>query len=181
MIGDGKLASRKSQGDFECLICFCTYQEINTSICCSNEICTECYLQVKPQRTASVQCPFCNATRLKVERNLKPATPKEVPKQESVPAKQERSVGDDHAAPDTPPSTKQSTAYCLTPEQRKKLEARVAEQQIHPLAARLAQEEAERRLANELNYLSTSPVRRPVLTEEQQIAMAIEASLRNGS
>lgn len=171
MIGDGKLASRKSQGDYECLICFCTYQEINTTVCCSNEICTECYLQVKPQRSSNVQCPFCNHNRVKVERNLKPAIPK--------PEEPAATVVD--KAPSTPPSSKQSASYCLTPEQRQKLEAKVAEQQVHPLAARLAQEEAERRLANELTYLSSTPVRRPVMTEEQQIAMAIEASLRNRS
>jgi DNA-directed RNA polymerase subunit RPC12/RpoP len=272
LIGDGKLASRKttssigaglpagggapssttasvSASSWECPICFCNYDEINRTTCCEKEICTECYLQLKPpQKNANVSCPYCVGQRLKVERCLESA-PKEVvvvaPKPASTSTSEEEGKDSLHytsmmTAPSSPSpnTTPGPAAYCLTPEQRMKLEAKVAEQQIHPLAARLAQEEAERRLANELHYLTSNPnlllvnqqyhqqqqhyhhhhpstssssssasvshprpqllhhpqhqqreqahllfptTRTMLLTEEQQLAMAIEASLRTGS
>lgn len=81
MIGDGKLAARlrgsddrNSCSDRECPICFLSYAEINVTKCCNASICTECYLQVKPQRQQAKpngkpqlnHCPFCNASRLNV-------------------------------------------------------------------------------------------------------------------
>jgi hypothetical protein len=55
----------------ECPICFLYYPTMNTTSCCHANICTECYLQVRPQpspggalkkKTSSptVPCPFCN-------------------------------------------------------------------------------------------------------------------------
>jgi hypothetical protein len=252
LIGDGKLASRKTTtstttptstaaggapsslasitaaSSWECPICFCNYDEINRTICCEKEICTECYLQLKPpQKNINVPCPFCVGQKLKVERCLetppKSATTTAVNNtttNTTTGAEEEKdSAGDrphQHNSGTTAPSSPlpssleqpRPTAYCLTPEQRQKLEAKVAEQQIHPLAARLAQEEAERRLANELHYLTSNPnmmqslqqhqqqqssassfrqqhypppARTMQLTEEQQLAMAIEASLRTGA
>jgi hypothetical protein len=219
LIGDGKLASRKSchtsaavsssSSSWECPICFCNYDEVNRTTCCDKEICTECYLQLKPQKNTNAACPYCLSQRLKVERCLE--TP---PKPESVEVANKTSVEaaatkGDSSSPSTAGhkggGSSSSSSYCLTPEQRQSLEAKVMEQQIHPLAARLAQEEAERRLANELEYLSNHPGhyhhhhhRRPshqslhllapggrsnsmTLSEEQQLAMAIEASLRTTS
>jgi hypothetical protein len=265
LIGDGKLASRKTttinsgagpaggapsstassiSSSWECPICFCNYDEINRTTCCEKEICTECYLQLKPPpKNAHVSCPFCVGQRLKVERCLETA-PKEVlvaptkSATSTTSSEDEKDLLQHHTSMMTAPSSPSPTtntpgpaAYCLTPEQRQKLEAKVSEQQIHPLAARLAQEEAERRLANELHYLTSNPnlllvnqqqqhyqqhhhpfapssssstsqrpqllhhlpqqreqaahlasiTRTMLLTEEQQLAMAIEASLRTGS
>jgi hypothetical protein len=89
LVGDGKLAARcagtdDGRDDAECPICFLSYREINITTCCHAFICTECYLQVKPQLdskstksgrgTGSSQndtlshspCPFCNTSKLNV-------------------------------------------------------------------------------------------------------------------
>lgn len=34
----------------ECPICFMGYPMLNTSICCLQRVCTECFLQVRPSR-----------------------------------------------------------------------------------------------------------------------------------
>lgn len=39
---------------------------MNQSKCCQATICTECYLQVKPQKEKGSSCPFCNGSRLSV-------------------------------------------------------------------------------------------------------------------
>lgn len=42
----------------ECPICFRFYPEVNSSICCSQKICSECYLNMtNPSKTSD--CPFC--------------------------------------------------------------------------------------------------------------------------
>lgn len=76
LIGDGKLAARlrgtenrQSPTDRECPICFLQYKEVNTTKCCSAYICTECYLQVRPQKVKSSSghsCPFCNHHKFSV-------------------------------------------------------------------------------------------------------------------
>jgi len=73
LIGDGKLAARqigsedrKSTTDRECPICFLQYPEVNVTSCCQANICTECYLQVRPQKTKDNVCPFCNNNKLTV-------------------------------------------------------------------------------------------------------------------
>lgn len=78
----------------------------------------------------------------------------------------------------------------MTPQERHVLEDEMRAQHLHPLALRLEQEEAERRLRNELEYAARRgppdhrprpPMALPGLTEEQQIALAIAASLRDRS
>lgn len=53
------------ESDNECPICFLNYSEVNVTKCCQAVLCTECYLQVHPQREKSV-CPFCNNPKLSV-------------------------------------------------------------------------------------------------------------------
>ncbi|GAX22218.1 hypothetical protein FisN_19Lh283 [Fistulifera solaris] len=72
LIGDGKLAARQKgterrtkESDHECPICFLNYGQVNVTKCCQAVLCTECYLQVHPQREKSV-CPFCNNPKLVV-------------------------------------------------------------------------------------------------------------------
>jgi hypothetical protein len=47
----------------ECPICFLYYPCLNTTLCCHRGICTECFLQLRPQRvvahTTTSSCPFC--------------------------------------------------------------------------------------------------------------------------
>jgi len=71
LIGDGKLAarlngtdSRLTKTDRECPICFMYYSESNVTKCCQATICTECYLQIKPQKDKHSTCPFCNCNKL---------------------------------------------------------------------------------------------------------------------
>lgn len=73
LIADGKLAARlrgsdarNSDADRECPICFLQYPQINVTKCCSANICTECYLQVRPQKEKNCACPFCNNAKLLV-------------------------------------------------------------------------------------------------------------------
>lgn len=73
LIGDGKLAPRlKGQekrihrGDSECPICFLHYRYVNRTKCCQAVLCTECYLQVKPQKEKCSVCPFCNQSKFTV-------------------------------------------------------------------------------------------------------------------
>lgn len=71
LIGDGKLAARLkgtdsciSKSDRECPICFMYYSETNISKCCNATVCTECYLQIKPQKDKHTTCPFCNNPKM---------------------------------------------------------------------------------------------------------------------
>lgn len=72
LIGDGKLAARQKgterrteESDHECPICFLNYGQVNVTKCCQAVLCTECYLQVHPQREKAA-CPFCNNSKLAV-------------------------------------------------------------------------------------------------------------------
>ena len=77
LIGDGKLAARLKgtdgrvdPADQECPICFLHYGQVNLTKCCAATVCTECYLQVRPQKdkhNTSHPCPFCNAPKLSVK------------------------------------------------------------------------------------------------------------------
>lgn len=74
LIGDGKLAARMRGADTrlcptdrECPICFLNYSEINETVCCQATVCTECYLQIRPQREKQSSCPFCNNNKLTIK------------------------------------------------------------------------------------------------------------------
>ena len=61
-MSEGKVAPRgKKDGSIECPICFFTYEAVNYARCCSQPICTDCYLQIRPPRSRDkgVPCPFC--------------------------------------------------------------------------------------------------------------------------
>jgi len=68
-IGDGRIAPRLKGEECsdnacgateECPICFLLYTEVNKTTCCNANMCTECYLQVRPQKEKQSTCPFCN-------------------------------------------------------------------------------------------------------------------------
>ena len=77
LIGDGKLAPRLKGCDRrevvkqeECPICFFHYGQMNKTGCCKAYVCTECYLQVRPQKLQTGNnnsdvgcCPFCNTPK----------------------------------------------------------------------------------------------------------------------
>ena len=72
--GDGKLAARLKgtdarvrSTDQECPICFLHYAQVNITKCCNATVCTECYLQVRPQKEKAGTCPFCNAPKVSVK------------------------------------------------------------------------------------------------------------------
>eukprot|EP00563_Minutocellus_polymorphus_P016195 CAMPEP_0181057320 /NCGR_PEP_ID=MMETSP1070-20121207/20186_1 /TAXON_ID=265543 /ORGANISM="Minutocellus polymorphus, Strain NH13" /LENGTH=598 /DNA_ID=CAMNT_0023136723 /DNA_START=590 /DNA_END=2386 /DNA_ORIENTATION=- len=74
LVGDGKLAARLrgtdarvNSTDQECPICFLHYAQVNITKCCTATVCTECYLQVRPQKEKNTApCPFCNAPKVAV-------------------------------------------------------------------------------------------------------------------
>lgn len=87
-----------------------------------------------------------------------------------------------------PNVTSNDSLLALTPDERKELETQVRAQHYHPLTMRLQQEEAERRMRNEMEYYTSHAATAPrssrsryIISEEQQLAMAIEASLRESS
>ena len=49
----------------ECPICFLNYPYVNTTRCCKQEICTECFLQIRSTRKP-ISCPFCNLNEFNV-------------------------------------------------------------------------------------------------------------------
>jgi hypothetical protein len=54
----------------ECPICFLYYPCLNTTSCCQRGICTECFLQLRPQRfvarVPASSCPFCKHELMEV-------------------------------------------------------------------------------------------------------------------
>lgn len=223
--------SKETEGQHECPICFFQYSQINVTVCCQANICTECYLQLqpyqkpnsnsaapKPAKTQLNVCPFCNAPKLNVtvsQKKIPPPPPPVVEAPESNPANAPPSptTGFGSSLAQNPrvammrarscsvaSSSNDDTgipneAACMTPQERHVLEDEMRAQHLHPLALRLEQEEAERRLRNELEYAArrrgappTSflyrqqrpppPLALPGLTEEQQMALAIAASLQ---
>mmetsp|Transcript_86174 Transcript_86174/g.248851 ORF Transcript_86174/g.248851 Transcript_86174/m.248851 type:complete len:494 (-) Transcript_86174:150-1631(-) len=73
LIGDGKAASRlrgkevRTDDCFhECPICFLYYSQVNVTKCCNANICTECFLQVRPQKEKHPSCPFCNHNKFSI-------------------------------------------------------------------------------------------------------------------
>lgn len=73
LISNGQLAARikgsdarLTKTDRECPICFMYYSESNVSKCCNATLCTECYLQIKPQKDRHTTCPFCNNPKMVV-------------------------------------------------------------------------------------------------------------------
>jgi len=258
LIGDGKLAARlkgsedgASSTDHECPICFFNYSEINVTKCCHASICTECYLQVKPQKSSSKNkqgkvnqhnCPFCNAARLQVCVATTPAAGNgggggggvgtgTMTEQALSSADQQQhkllegnnsdtNIPDGTATPpseQSPPKTSTPTTgfgshlernervammrarsssmsesqsnstlqqspvqeisnLAMTPEERHALESEMRAQHNHPLTMRLEQEEAERRMRNEMEYYQQRMInnggRRTIADVRRQAAAA---------
>lgn len=75
LIADGRIAARLKGEECpdsscgateECPICFLSYSDVNVTKCCNASICTECFLQVRPQKEKQSTCPFCNCENLSV-------------------------------------------------------------------------------------------------------------------
>lgn len=72
MVAKGTLAPHEEGADeeeeehAECAICFLFFKEINTTACCSQTICTDCFLQIKPGPQSEIPCPFCTKPRVRV-------------------------------------------------------------------------------------------------------------------
>jgi hypothetical protein len=81
LIADGKIAARLKgteyrttlASDQECPICFLYYTEVNVTKCCNANVCTECFLQVRPQKESQATCPFCNSSNFTVSVAQKPS------------------------------------------------------------------------------------------------------------
>lgn len=83
LVGNGKLAPRQKGledrsniTNEECPICFLYYNKINITGCCKAHICSECYLQVRPQKIPNQAtnaaedigaCPFCNTPKFTIK------------------------------------------------------------------------------------------------------------------
>jgi len=119
---ESKLAPQKfsnaNDRDAECPICFLSFETFNTTTCCKQHVCTECYFQVK-QSTTAAACPFCGVAGFVVQYI---ATPTEHSTSPSC-----KSIEQEEAKEPSPVSTAgvkvSSPASCsyLTPEQDRKL------------------------------------------------------------
>mmetsp|Transcript_30120 Transcript_30120/g.55980 ORF Transcript_30120/g.55980 Transcript_30120/m.55980 type:complete len:672 (-) Transcript_30120:277-2292(-) len=107
------------EGAAECPICFLYYAEVNHVTCCNNDICTECYLQVKVPSGPST-CPFCSRpaleARYETNRNSMPSANSQEPDNVST------AIGNSatalHQIPSSPPpsaTTSISTSQSTTP------------------------------------------------------------------
>ena len=83
LIGNGKLAGRQKglenrncMSYEECPICFLYYNKLNITDCCKAFMCSECYLQVRPQNVSNQNsevtedvgaCPFCNTPKFTIK------------------------------------------------------------------------------------------------------------------
>ncbi|CAJ1953490.1 unnamed protein product [Cylindrotheca closterium] len=189
LVGDGKLASRQKgcedrtmNANQECPICFLYYKETNVTKCCGANICTECYLQVKPQKEKTASCPFCNAPKVTVTvaRKLTEDQLAEQKKEEervTEARKRSQSVGTASEGSDFGSSLQEFSrarsesfnssfasnatnteninpmgSLAMTPEERQRLEAEMKAQLSHPLTMRVEAEAAERRMENERAY-----------------------------
>jgi len=185
LIGDGKLAARSvghetilSSNDKECPICFLYYSQVNETLCCKANICTECYLQVRPMHEKNCVCSFCNTSQFNVkiskkeenkpeEKNLADIdlekTAEKVVKKEIKDGEfgsrllrvrsesitsSEISFGDDT-----------HTSCTMSPEERKRIEEEMKEQYDHPLARRIDTEAEERRQEHDQTYRRASSER----------------------
>lgn len=79
LIAEGRISPRLKGAEYrtndseqECPICFLYYGDVNVTKCCSACICTECFLQVRPQKEKQSACPFCNCSKLQVSVAKKP-------------------------------------------------------------------------------------------------------------
>ena len=166
--------------DHECPICFLHYSQVNVTQCCQADICTECYLQVRPQKERTSICPFCNHPKMciKVAKTMDSAAVEErqMNEQKVIEAKiraQNSSVNEDpsgfgsslehntavrlmrarsESLSSAGDSENDVASIAMTPEDRQVLEEEIRAQHLHPLARRVEQEAEDRRLENERNY-----------------------------
>jgi len=183
LIGDGKLASRVvgtesevNSVSHECPICFLYYSEINITTCCRAHICTECYLQVQPQKEKGKGCPFCNNEKFDVrmtrtvegsveeqtdcnEKECAKCPPEDV-SQVKAKVVNETAFGSslerhvrlrsDSIASEN--SSETSAVQLMSAEERGALEEEMKQQHNHPLAKKMMSEAEERRNQNDLQY-----------------------------
>ena len=181
LIGDGRLAARleghdtrASMNDLECPICFLQYSQINVTQCCKAYMCTECFLQVRPQKEKLCSCPFCNNPKLfvSVARKLDPeqlqerqadeqrAIAMQIQKQNIHDADQfgatlEKRIRSQSVGNDVDPEIL-IRQLSMTEDDRRAIETEMRAQHTHPLALQMQAEAEQRRLQNEQEYYRTN-------------------------
>jgi len=192
LVGDGKLASRMEGLDYasgdcnqECPICFLNYKEVNRTKCCGANICTECYLQVRPQKDKQSCCPFCNAPKVSVTvaKKLSSEQVEQQKKEEErvlEVRKRSHSMGDNtsgegssenhfgsslvamerarsksFASAGSENINPSDTTMPMSLQERQRLETELRAQLSHPLTMRVEAEAAERRMENDRSYASS--------------------------
>ena len=122
LVADGRIAARQkglespdssTGATEECPICFLYYSEVNMTTCCHASMCTECYLQVRPQKEKQSTCPFCNCDDFSVVKDKKN---KQVP--EACPSETSTSLSDSSGSRTTSSSngtSKKKSAASVAP------------------------------------------------------------------
>ena len=235
LVGDGKAAARckgaefrTADADHECPICFLYYPEVNVTKCCNANLCTECFLQVRPQKEKHSVCPFCNHLKLNISvaRKLseQEILDRDIEEKRAVDARirsrdgcfsnngnsskdegeedgstksikipasngdeagssassgfgssleqdsrvvmarkrSESFASSEHSGQEgnSLAETSMIQSMAMTPEERRRLEAEMRNQSLHPLALQLEAEAEQRRSQNERNYHRTHSDRR---------------------
>ena len=181
LIGDGKIAPRLVGSDErehssyrECPICFLHYSQINMTGCCKAYICSECYLQIKPQKDnnncENSCCPFCTSPKLvvSVAQELNETEKKKIEEEQeeqirlmkkastvsNTSDKEENGFGkslERHTSRLRSDSTVSSTSEdentskMMSAEERQLLEEEMKQQHLHPLTRQIEIEAEERR------------------------------------
>lgn len=158
-IGDGKLAARlkgseerETSSQRECPICFFFYDQINVTSCCKAYLCTECYLQVRPQREKNAVCPFCTSSKFSISlaKNLNEKDIKKMAIEEKI---VEEATKRSIAKTEFGKSLEQKNEKALkSANDRFMLEEEMKKQHLHPLSREMEQEAAEMRREHDLNY-----------------------------
>jgi len=184
-VGDGKLAARlpgseehTQSSQRECPICFFYHSQINVTTCCKACICTECYLQLRPQREKNVPCPFCTDSNfgILVAKNLNDKDVKKIAEEEKtlmeaqIRARKSKTQNESdfgkslerHKNNKTKieSSNDDSSEFCIepsvislmTPDDRHFLEEEMKKQHLHPLTREMEREADELRREHDLSY-----------------------------
>ncbi|PRW20850.1 ring u-box domain-containing [Chlorella sorokiniana] len=88
----------------ECPVCMEVYERLNSTACCHQDICTECFICVVAPGGVSSRCPYCQAHALQVYLQPQPCYPADAEATaEAVAAAAEGSTGAAAAASDPAP------------------------------------------------------------------------------
>ncbi len=189
-----------------CPICLLHYDEINMLKCCGATICTECYLQLQDPTHQSTACPLCKCSEMKIsptkQLKLSEATKRERDEQKVIEATIQARKNSEKIAIEVPTEESNYTYPDISQVDIKSTGGRMSPIVPRPIdlsdvfdsrmqfdSVDMFENQLESHRVNQLFSLdgtrfyqnTNAPTHNNVLelSEETQIAMAIQMSLRN--